>query len=142
MAIRWTRPAPKPKRPEKVNRPKKTVLSSVPLEEDEQSALCEWMNIKKILYQASALGAFMHPATFTKMQKIGCKAGFPDIMIFDRPPKYPEYVGVAIEMKRKKGGKISDEQSEWCLQLAVRKWEVRVCLGADDAIKFLTELGF
>ena len=66
----------------------------------------------------------------------------PDILIFDRPPLYPENVGVAIELKRQKGGRVTPEQIAWLEDLKARGWAVAVCQGAMEAIRVLQELGF
>ncbi len=51
-------------------------------------------------------------------------------------------VGVAIELKRQKGGRVTPEQTAWLEHLKARGWAVAVCRGAMEAIRFLQELGF
>jgi hypothetical protein len=66
----------------------------------------------------------------------------PDVLIFDRPPTFPEWKGAAIELKRKKGGGASDNQSDWLDWLTERGWITQVCHGIDEAIKALEQLGY
>jgi len=124
---------------------KKKTLKPIPKEADEQKAFCRWLDLKKICYQGSMMGSFLHPATYNRAKLMGCKSGFPDIMVFDKPPlAHPShnYIGIAIELKRIKGGIISEEQYTWHNALILRKWLVKVCYGADEAIEFMKSLGF
>ena len=77
-----------------------------------------------------------------KLKAQGVKRGVPDVMIVDRPPANPKNVGVAIELKRRKGGSLTKEQKRWLRILSEKGWAVAVCRGADEAIKFLEELGY
>jgi hypothetical protein len=70
------------------------------------------------------------------------KKGIPDILIFDSPPNYPSKKGAALEMKRLKGGKVSDEQQDWLEYFDANSWVVGVAEGVDQAIKFLQECGY
>lgn len=138
----YLRAYPKPAKKEKVVRTKKAPIESNPVEWMEQRALCQWMDLKDICYQGSLIGAFLHPATFNRSKAMGVQSGHPDIMIYDRPPNQNKFVGVAIEMKRKNGGVVSELQEHWQLALSERGWKVKICYGADEAISFLQVLGF
>jgi hypothetical protein len=116
-----------------------------PLEESDQMALVDWLNIHNICFQASQMGAYLAPATYNRMKRMGCKSGFPDVIIFDRPTIVENgtmYVGCAVEMKRKKGGIVSPEQTKWIADLTERGWACSVCYGIDKAITFLKSLGY
>ena len=80
------------------------------------------------------------------MRAEGIKAGAPDLIIFDRPPSKREAKeacpGVAIELKRIKGGRVSDEQRQWLDNLSARGWITAVCKGFEEAVKLLEELGY
>ena len=127
---------------ERFFKPQKTKALACPLEEDEQAIVAEWLDSKNILFQASELGAYMHPATFIKLKKIGCKKSHPDITIYTRCPKLPEARGVAIELKRKKGIEARPDQLEYLERMKAEGWEVAVCKGAEVAISYLKELGY
>jgi hypothetical protein len=62
--------------------------------------------------------------------------GFPDIFIYE--PR-GTFHGLAIEMKRVKGGKIEPEQIEWKEQLRNRGYASYICKGSEDAIKVIDE---
>lgn len=82
------------------------------------------------------------------MKMIGLKPGVPDLIILTPPPSpkwpYPDggYVGAVIEMKRRKGGKVSDEQEKWLEHFASYTWATCVANGADEAIRQLEEWGY
>lgn len=77
-----------------------------------------------------------------KQKRLGVKAGVPDLLIFDPPPTCPDNVGTAIELKRRKGGRVTPEQTDWLNDLKDRGWAVAVCQGATEAIEFLESLGY
>lgn len=72
----------------------------------------------------------------------GLKSGFPDIVIFSRPPNAPECPGAAIELKRAKGGRLSENQERWLDKLDGLGWHTVVCHGYDAAIRELELLGY
>ncbi len=71
------------------------------------------------------------------LKAMGVKKGFPDILIFDRPPARPGYVGVALEMKRARGGRLSAEQEQWLAILRFLGWYTDAPAGADAARQVL-----
>jgi hypothetical protein len=114
----------------------------IPTEEQEQLALVQWLELHKIRY-THVPNEGKHKVQYrAKQKRLGVKPGVPDILIFDRPPRYPENVGVAIELKRQKGGRVTPEQIAWLEDLKARGWAVAVCQGAMEAIRVLQELGF
>jgi spore cortex formation protein SpoVR/YcgB (stage V sporulation) len=72
----------------------------------------------------------------------GMKSGLPDIMIFDSPPSAPLMKGAALEMKKRIGGIVSDEQQDWLDYFNANSWVVGVARGQDEALKFLEEWGY
>ena len=114
----------------------------IPTEEQEQLALVQWLELHKIRY-THVPNEGKHKVQYrAKQKRLGVKPGVPDILIFDRPPLSPENVGVAIELKRQKGGRVTPEQIAWLEDLKARGWAVAVCRGAMEAIRYLQELGF
>ena len=102
----------------------------------------QWLELHKIRY-THVPNEGKHKVQYrAKQKRLGVKPGVPDILIFDRPPLYPENVGVAIELKRQKGGRDTPEQTAWLEHLKATGWAVAVCRGAMEAIRFLQELGF
>lgn len=144
--MNYLKPCPKPERKQKektLNPRVKVALESNPLECVDQETVANWLDLYKVLYSASVAGVYLHPATFNRVKKIGYKRGLPDILIFQKPPAYGDrYVGVAIELKRRKGGIVSDEQKAWLDNLNKNGWLVGVMRGADQAIEFLEICGY
>lgn len=111
-----------------------------PEESFEQRALVRWLDMKGILFCHVPNGGKRNIGVAKKLKAEGCRPGVPDILIFDPPPSGG--IGVAIELKRKKGGNVSDYQKDWLKSLNLRGWQTKVCKGADDAIAWLTGLGY
>lgn len=120
-------------------------VESNPLESVEQFTVVEWLRVHNIRFTASANGIYTHPVAMSKMKRLGVSVGYPDITIFDRPPLIIDgkvFIGCCIEMKRRKGGVVSDEQKEWLSALSELGWATAVCKGCDEAISFLESLGY
>lgn len=65
----------------------------------------------------------------------------PDLLLFD-PPPIGGSCGVALELKRRKGGRTSPKQERWLRELEARGWVALVCHGAEEAIQELERLGY
>ncbi len=76
------------------------------------------------------------------LQKMGVKAGLSDILIFDSPPNYPLMKGAALEMKKRIGGVVSDEQQDWLDYFNSNSWVAGVAEGLDEALKYLEDWGY
>jgi hypothetical protein len=128
---------------EKIQKPRKVAVEQNPLEAMEQETVAQWLDLHKVFYNISISGAFLHPATFNRLKRMGYKRGLPDVIIFDPPPAYNgKFKGVALEMKRRKGGIVSDEQRTWLEKLANLGWLSYVARGADEAIEILETCGY
>lgn len=110
-------------------------------EDHEQSVVVDWLEQRGVLFTHVPNGGNRNVITGARLKRLGLKRGVPDILIFDPPPN-DAAIGVAIEMKRRKGGATSKEQREWLEKLDARGWAAFVCLGADQAIEQLTKLGY
>ena len=101
----------------------------IPKEDDECFALVEYLEWKGL--------KFTHIAneTFTKFwsvknknKKLGVRSGFPDYIIIVKNKI------LCIEMKRKKGGAISENQQNWIDELnKCKDVYAVVCYGFDEA---------
>jgi hypothetical protein len=145
--MRYTKPYPKPGKTvkESTSRPRRVAVEANPLEDTEQLTVVEWLRAKKILFHASPNGGYRHPVTAIRMKRQGCSAGFPDLIILDRPSMVKDgkvFVGAAIEMKRREGSKVSIEQKAWLAALGDLGWKTKIAYGCDEAIKFLNECGY
>jgi len=114
----------------------------IPTEDQEQKVVAQWLDLHKIKYAAIPNGGLRNKIVAAKLVGQGVKRGVPDLLIFDPPPASPKRTGLAIEMKRTKGGTVSDDQKEWLVALEERNWITQVCKGATEAIRLLETLGY
>ena len=70
----------------------------------------------------------------------GLTAGAPDLVIFTPTAKAPR--GVALEFKRRNGGKSEPEQERFLADLRKLGWVAEVVHGAPEALWFLHDLGY
>lgn len=113
-----------------------------PPEEQEQTVLAQWLDLHDITWFHTPNGGHRNVVVAAKLKAQGVKPGVPDVMIVDPPPASPDSVGVAIELKRRKDGRVTPEQTHWLAILQERGWAVAVCRGASEAIEFLESLGY
>lgn len=76
-----------------------------------------------------------------RLKMSGVEAGVPDLLLFD-PPPIGGSCGVALELKRREGGRTSEKQKRWLRELEARGWVALVCHGAAEAIRELERLGY
>ena len=116
-----------------------------PLEEEEQEVLAQFLDLFFFDNWCHIPNGGMRPSSFdkdgtrfsveaAKLRRQGVKKGIPDNFIF-RPVKGAP--GVVIELKRIKGGSVSDDQKKWLKTLSGFGWITYVAKGADDAINFV-----
>lgn len=120
-------------------------------EEREHLALASWLDAKRVLwchpspnvYRAALAKYKTTPWNIAhKARALGVKAGVPDILIFtkarnDRP--------TAVELKRCQDdgpSRIDDKQERWLDGLKRCGWNARVCYGCEEALDYLTKLGY
>lgn len=116
-------------------------------EEFEQRALAAWLDSRRVggqrvLWTHPPNGGNRNAVTGAKLKRQGTKPGVPDALIFTPPPVRPDVRGVALELKRTKGGRLSPEQREWLENLDRLGWITLVCKGATAAQRALRELGY
>lgn len=108
----------------------------LPTEDQEQRTLVAYLRVKgyKLHHSPNATG---HTAEARRragrMKAAGTSKGFPDLLVFTGKNSY------AIELKRRKGGKVTPEQREWLQVLAAHGFKVAVCRGAGEAIQLIEE---
>ena len=115
--------------------------SGIISEEEEQKALAIFLDMKNLVWCHVPNGGQRNKIVAYKLKLQGVKAGVPDVLIFT-PPKKVECRGVAIELKRTKGGVVSKSQKEWMEKLTECGWVVEVCNGSGQAIDFLLSIGY
>lgn len=103
-------------------------------EHQEQVQVCNYLALHGKLFfsvpNGFIAGGKNKFGALAKLTKEGYKKGVPDIFICEPIGKYP---GLFIEMKRAKGGTLSDVQKLWTEELKARGYCVHVCHGFDDA---------
>lgn len=107
----------------------------VPTEEVEQRMVVQYLELKGHKF------SHIPNSTFTKSWNVkrrnkeqGVRAGLPDLVCIINDNL------VWIEMKRTKGGTLSQAQKDWIAALEAAGQTVRVCKGASAAIEFIQEI--
>lgn len=97
-----------------------------------QEAVINYVNAQYpgTLYCASAGGVRTSMRQAVMMKRTGYVKGFPDIFIYEARHGCH---GLAIEMKREKGGVVSLHQKEWHKKLSERGYVCAICKGFDEA---------
>lgn len=123
--------------PDKILKAKKRTLDGSNLSEyDEQKILVKWLRDNKIKCASSGNGFALNTKDnvmyMAKLKASGLSKGFPDLEVFIGNGK-----SLYIEMKRKKGGVVSEEQKKWIDWLNGNGYSAKVCHGADEAIEYV-----
>jgi len=105
----------------------------LPSEHAEQCAVASWLRARGIAFFAIPNGAKMGAAECAKMKREGLSAGVPDLVVLDRGLR------LALELKRREGGRVSADQQAWLDHLAGQGWDCFVAHGAEEAIAWLQE---
>jgi hypothetical protein len=103
----------------------------IPTEHEEQVAFVTWfrLNYPDVRIIAIPNGGARHPKTAADLKAEGVSPGVPDLFV----PAWSLW----IEMKRRKGGHLSKEQTDWIAYLRVCGYNCIVARGAEDAIEQL-----
>lgn len=107
--------------------------SIIPSESAEQTAFVSWFRLQfpKVLIHSVPNGAHLagnaaqRAAKMTRLKAEGLVPGIPDLHI-------PEWC-LWIEMKRQKGGRVSNDQTDICAQLTAIGDTVIIAKGWEDA---------
>jgi len=75
-------------------------------------------------------GGARNKITAAQLKAEGVKKGVPDLFLM--APR-GGYHGLAIELKRKGGGRVSPEQKDWIERLNAQGYRATVCFGWNDA---------
>jgi hypothetical protein len=109
-------------------------VNDIPSEDDEQVLFVTWLDKRNLLYCAVPNQGRRDFVYACKLKRMGVKAGIQDVLIFE--PR-GQYHGCAVELKRKKGGVVSEHQSYWQEALTKKGWLAVICKGADEAIAIM-----
>lgn len=106
----------------------------VPTEAQEQITLFSWAAVQDIpelalLYHIPN-GGSRHKAEAARLRAEGVRAGVPDLCL---PVPRGGFNGLYIELKRLRGGRLSEQQRAWLDALGKQGYAVAVCKGWEDA---------
>lgn len=125
------------------------MIKSVPLEDDEAVAFADWLRANHIphTHVANEVGGSTKTAKLRaiKARRMGQTAGVWDYELFVPVRNLINgevdcYQEVRIELKRKKGGKLSEAQKKWGEIYAMAAIPCKVCRGCEEAIAFVREI--
>lgn len=102
-------------------------------EDMEQAEFVSWMRQIHPEHRIFAIpnGGYRSKASVMKLKVAGVSSGVPDLFI--------PSLGLFIEMKRTKGGRVSPEQTDWITYLRNIGYRAEVCLGKDAAIEVVNK---
>jgi hypothetical protein len=107
----------------------------IPTEHEEQVAFVTWFrhnkNYRGVRIIAIPNGGARHPKTANDLKDEGVSPGVPDLFV----PRWHLW----IEMKRRTGGRLSEEQKDWIEYLSRSGYSCIVAYGAVDAIAKVKE---
>jgi len=112
------------------------VGNNYPLETEEQQTVVQFLELKRLKFSAIPNSTYTKSwKQKTKNKLDGLRAGLPDLLVVTKKHL------LFIEMKRKKGGIVSNVQKEWITALNGINDDVvaQVCCGADEAIDFINK---
>lgn len=110
----------------------------VPREDDEQRVVVQWAEMSTAKYPDVDLlyhipnGGYRNGREAARFRQMGVKAGMPDLHL---PVAKGMYHSLYIELKRTKGGRVSEAQARMIKKLQKAGNCVCVCYGAEDAIR-------
>lgn len=107
-----------------------------PTEEDDQIALCQWMDLNNIRYYAIPNGGSRNQLEAYKLKRCGVKRGIPDLCM---PMPTKGHHGLYIELKRRGGANGTKEQKEWINYLRSVGYRAEIAKGFDEAQKIIEE---
>lgn len=118
--------------------------ATVPTEHEEQVLIFSWADRLSGLYPALQMlyaipnGSYKSKQSARKFAAEGLKSGVPDICL-PVPSADGQYHSLYIELKRQKGGKVSDTQKAWIGSLQFYGNQAWVAKGGNEAIEIIKD---
>ncbi|MCY1278189.1 VRR-NUC domain protein [compost metagenome] len=114
---------------------KAQIKKRIPTEDEDQIALIQWFDRwapAELRGRLAAVpnGGHRNKATAGKLKASGVRAGVPDLQLLT--PRHG-FAGLIIEMKRVKGGQLSQEQADWLAWLNAQGFCAVICKGFEAA---------
>lgn len=124
--------------------------AAIPTEHDEAVALMRLVHLHEpqhpILHRLFHVpnGGLRSKASAGKLKAEGVRSGVPDYILPCRgyskdQGQFHSFIGLAVELKRRKGGAVSDAQKDWVEFLSNAGWKVAVCSGHESAWAVICE---
>lgn len=112
-------------------------ITDCPLEKDEQKNFCNWLKKNKIAFYANGLGIDFNNnyKYLNSLRSQGWKTNIPDLTILLGNGKT-----VFVEMKRIKGGRVTEGQEKCINWLNTNGYPSKVCKGCNEAIEFIESM--
>lgn len=117
-------------------------MNQIPTEAQEQTTLFQWAAMMcgrwpelRLLHHCPN-GGSRNPIEAHNLRLQGVKPGIPDIFL---PCARNGYHGLYIELKRRKGGRVSEEQREMLAALNRQGYRAEVCKGWEEAKNVIEE---
>ena len=122
--------------------------TSIPLEDDEAVVFADWLRAMRIPHThiANEIGGSTATAKVRaiKAKRMGQRAGVWDYEIFipitNIYGEVDAYQEVRVELKRQKGGVVSEAQKQWGKVYELSGIPCAVCRGAEAAIEFVKKI--
>lgn len=122
--------------------------AAIPLEDDEAVAFADWLRAMHIphTHVANEIGGSTGAAKARslKAKRMGQTAGVWDYEIFlpieNIDGEVDAYQEVRVELKRQRGGVVSEPQKQWGKVYELAGIPCAVCKGAEAAIKFVNDI--
>lgn len=114
----------------------------VPKESEEQTNLFSWARMQSCKYPELRLlyhvpnGGSRHKIEAAHLRAEGVKPGVPDICL---PVARGGFHGLYIEMKRQRGGRVSENQESWLSDLSAQGYKTAVCKGWQPAAEIIMQ---
>lgn len=105
-------------------------VNDCPTEDYEQIRLCTWLTLQCIPHYSIPNGGFRRFKEAVRLKRTGVQSGVPDLCI---PIASGIYHGLYVELKRKKGGKVSDNQIYWLALLREKGYYAEIAKGYEEA---------
>lgn len=84
-------------------------------------------------------GGARSKAAAGKLKAAGVRPGVPDYLLPVAGRGVNKWRGLAIELKRIKGGRTSDEQTDWLDHFDNQYWRIAICNGHEHAWRVICE---
>ena len=114
----------------------------IPTEAEEQIALFEWARLQTGRFPELALlyhvpnGGSRNKIEAARLRAQGVKSGVPDLCL---PVARGASHGLYIELKRQRGGRISEEQVRWINGLLKQGYAAAIGRGGQEAASVITD---